>query len=244
MIRTNLIEALRWPRLLLLALLLTVFMSSGKVAHGETIEDTGLWLLLMMEGPIGGQDNQRDQNRFRWWLDVQPRFLNDVSGLQQGLIRPGIGYVVGDRTTAWLGYARVRTTSESGSTSNEDRIWQQLLWRPRIGNIDFQSRTRLEQRFLDNGSGTGWRFRQFVKVGWDLPHLSRFSLVGYDEVFFDLNDTDWGQRTGFAQNRLFAGLGAKLGDAKVEVGYLNQYLNRSGADNMNHIFSLNLFLNF
>ncbi len=59
-----------------------------------------------------------------------------------------------------------------------------------------------------------------------------------------IEDTDWGQRTGFAQNRLFAGLAVKLGEAKAEVGYLNQFLDGSGTDKMNHILSINLFLNF
>ncbi|NOX70007.1 MAG: DUF2490 domain-containing protein [Gammaproteobacteria bacterium] len=238
----NLMELPSRPRLLLIAMLAAVIMSSGKVARGETLEDTGFWLMLMMEGSIG--DQEQKPGRLRWWLDIQPRFLGNISGLQQGLLRPGVGYVLGQRTTAWLGYARVHTTSPAGASSNEDRIWQQLLWKPRVGDFAFQSRTRLEQRFLDTGPGTGWRFRQFVKVGWDLPGTSRFSLVGYDEVFVNLNDTDWGQRTGFAQNRLFAGLAAKLGEAKAEIGYLNQLIDRPGPNQMNHILSFNLFLNF
>jgi len=233
---------LRWPRLLLFATLAAVFMSSGRETRGETLEDTGFWLMFMMEGSIG--DQEQKPGRFRWWLDIQPRFLGNISGLQQGLLRPGVGYVLGQRTTAWLGYARVHTASTNGTSSNEDRFWQQFLWKPRVGDFAFQSRTRLEQRFLDTGSDTGWRFRHFVKVGWDFSSTSRFSLVGYDEVFINLNDTDWGQRTGFAQNRLFAGFAAKLGEAKAEIGYLNQFIDRSGPNQMNHILSFNLFLDF
>ncbi len=64
---------------------------------------------------------------------------------------------------------------------------------------------------------------------------------------FNLNNTDWGARSGFDQNRFFFGLGYKLnesGSLSLEVGYLNQYLyRRSATDRMNHIFSVNLFLN-
>ena len=218
---------------------------SGRPAHARTSEDSGLWLMLMMDGPIGSR--QQEPGRFRWWLDVQPRFVGDVSGMQQGLFRPGIGYVLGAQTTAWLGYARIRTKSENGSVRSEDRIWQQLWWKPRIGSVDFQSRTRLEQRFLDTGSGAGWRFRQFFKASWDFPGQSRFGLAAYEEAFVDLNDTNWGQRSGFSQNRVFVGLGLKLGDqkrSKLELGYLNQYLSRPGSDRMRHILSANLFVTF
>ncbi len=240
--------AIRSPRrlrLLLFAILMPLVLSVSREARAETSEDVGLWLMLMMEGPIGGQ--QHKPSKFRWWLDIQPRFLDDVSGVQQSLFRPGVGYALGERTTVWLGYARVRTKSSSGASSDEDRIWQQFLWKPSFKKVAFQSRTRLEQRFLDTGSQTGWRFRQFLKASWGLPNASRFSLVGYEEIFLNLNETDWGQRSGFAQNRLFAGLGMKLseqGRTKIEAGYLNQFIDRAAADQMNHILSINLFLNF
>lgn len=217
-------------------------MCVGVPARAQTRDDQGLWFMLMADGRLG-----RETSRFRWWLDVQPRFLDDVDGLQQGLFRPGVGYALGERTTAWLGYARVRTDIGGGDHSNEDRIWQQLLWKPRLGEVALQSRTRLEQRFLDTASDTGWRFRQFVKAGWQLPSSDRFSLEAYEEAFFNLNDTRWGQDTGFAQNRLFAGVGMKLGDqnrTKVEVGYLNQFIERGSVDSLNHILSINLFLKF
>ena len=232
-------------RLLLGVMLLAAFLSFGRTARAQTQENAGLWVMLMMEGPLGGEG--QEPSRLRWWLDVQPRYLEKVSGLKQGLLRPGIGYALEKHTTVWLGYARIYTSSETGPSSNEDRIWQQLLWKPRIGAIGFQSRTRLEQRFLDTGSATGWRFRQFVKTSWNIGGASRFSLEAYDEVFMNMNRTDWGQRTGFAQNRLFLGVGMKLGDrgrTKIEVGYLNQYLDRVNRDVENHILSLNLFLNF
>lgn len=215
------------------------------MARGEVNEDKGFWLMIMMEGKFSGPADK--PSRFRWWLDMQPRFLDSVNGLQQGLFRPGIGYELGETTTAWIGYARVYTSSKNGSSSNEDRIWQQYLWRDRVGAFGFQSRTRLEQRFLDTGSETGWRLRQFVKASWNFPNESRFSIVGYDEIFLDLNDTGWGQSTGFAQNRLFVGIGMKLDDegrTKIEVGYLNQYIEGGATDRMNHLLSINVFFNF
>ncbi len=90
-------------------------------ARAGTGQDAGLWFMLLMDGPIAGQAVAPD--RLRWWLDVQPRFVEDVAGPHKGLVRPGIGYALGKDVTAWLGYAWVRTVPESGRISNENRIW-------------------------------------------------------------------------------------------------------------------------
>ena len=86
------------------------------------------------------------------------------------------------------------------------------------------------------------RFRQFVRFTQPLESGSRLGWRVWDEGFFDLNDTDWGADTGFAQNRLFLGLGWGLETsmpATLEFGYLNQYISRpSRSDAMNHILAV------
>ena len=67
-------------------------------------------------------------------------------------------------------------------------------------------RTRFEQRFVESGNDTGLRLRQFLRAQRELPGCPPLMLVCWDEIFFDLNDTDWGQSSGFGQNRIFAGL--------------------------------------
>ena len=107
-------------------------------------------------------------------------------------------------------------------------------------------RTRLEQRYLDEHAGLGWRLRQFVRASRALGPGSRWSAIAYDELFVNLNDTRWGVAGGLDQNRAFAGVGMQFArEARFEIGYLNQYVVRDGAaDRMNHILSLGLFLNF
>ena len=76
--------------------------------------------------------------------------------------------------------------------------------------------------------------------------MDRFTGV-FDEVFLNLNDTDWGAESGLDRNRIFAGIGWKpksMPYLKGEVGYLNQLIDRpSGIHRMDHLLSLNLFLN-
>ena len=106
-------------------------------------------------------------------------------------------------------------------------------------------RSRLEQRFLETGDDMGWRFRQLIRLQkecWSCPPVM---LVAWDEAFIHLNTTDWGAETGFDQNRLFVGFGLKRDPEshwRIEIGYLNQYIDRSGAPDLsNHILSFNLY---
>lgn len=226
------------------ASLLLVTIALG-MAQAETRDDQGLWLLALGQGSFGNEDP--GPAKLRWWLDVQARFSNDADGFTQGIVRPAIGYAISNKTTLWLGYGWIPTSPASGSDYDEHRIWQQLTWSRPVGGFSFSSRTRLEQRFRDDGDDTGWRLRQFFKAAYALPGSSNVSLVGYDELFFGLNETDWGARSGFDRNRLFLGVGWRLGQSSnsLEIGYLNQYIDSaSGNDLMEHILSLNLFLNY
>ncbi len=129
-------------------------------------------------------------------------------------------------------------------------MWQQLTWDTKLGKrglFGFHSRTRLEQRWFNSDGDTGWRFRQFLRIVRPLAPGSRWAVRVWDEVFLPLNDTDWGARAGFGQNRAFAGLGYTFDwerNYTLEFGYLNQFINRRNTDLMNHIVSLQLILSF
>lgn len=196
--------------------------------------------MLFGQGPLGA--TQGDSTSLRWWFDVQYRFQDNPGDFQQVILRPGIGYAVTRRSTLWLGYARINTEQDSGGF-DEDRLWQQWTWSERYRSLAVLSRTRLEQLDVEQGDDVGWRLRQFIKLSRPLQTIARWSLVAYDELFFDLNDTDWGNSRGFSQNRLFVGLAwhiSQSDDKSLEVGYLNQYINgRSDLNTVNHLLSVN-----
>lgn len=224
---------------------LSLTAGEAKAQQSDTLDDYGAWFMFMGEGRFA--KDHPEYSRIRWWFDAQARFLNDSNGYDQGLLRPGLGYDLSDEVSVWLGYAWVHSEPEGSRSFEENRIWQQLLWTKRFEPVNFMSRTRLEQRFVETGSETGWRFRQFFKLSVPFDE-SRLGLAAYDELFFDLNNTDWGADTGFRQNRLFAGFSWKLnenGGTWAEIGYLNQFLNNQNrSDRMNHILSINLFVKF
>ena len=142
------------------------------------------------------------------------------------------------RAGDWRAWTEIRTASRAFLEP-----WEPTWSKGAVSRGAYRRRLRRQTR--EGRDDTGWRLRQFVKASWALPRASRLSLLGYDEVFVDLNDTDWGQNAGFAQNRFFAGIGFQLDAdrrAVMEVGYLNQFIQGDPANEMNHILVLNLLL--
>lgn len=206
--------------------------------QAETIEDGRAWFNLTSEGNL--------TDKLRWYMELQPRFKQEGREFDQYLIRPGINYKLTDHVLVGGGYGYIRTRTEQGRYTDEDRIWQQVIYNTAWQNgAKFSSRSRLEQRFLDSGDDTGWRYRQLLRVSKPLASLPSVSLVLWNEVFINFRETDWGAQRGFDQNRLFAGIAwTATPAARLEFGYLNQYVRGRAQDSMNHVLSTSLFLNF
>ena len=226
-------------------IVLLVIFPSGQIV-GQSVHDFGSWFSVNTQGKLNRCD---EDSQLRWWFDGHLRYLDDSGGFNQSIFRPGVGYQLTPNTNVWLGYAWINELPASGApVFDENRIWQQVLWSNKVGQQTLLSRSRLEQRFVETGDDTGWRFRQFVKLDRPFNSESRLSFVVWDEGFFDLNETDFGQNGGFSQNRLFVGIGRKFNgpkSPKLEIGYLNQFLRRKSADDrFNHILSANWFWSF
>ena len=220
---------------------------SGPVA-ADQVDDFQTWGNITATGTLSSINP-----KLKWWLEGQGRFGNDSSRFSQGIIRPGVGYALNEKTSVWLGYAWIPTSRPFAAQSpfNEHRIWQQLLWANTYSFGTITSRTRMEQRFFDIQGSTdvAHRFRQMFKLSVPMPMVSpNASFVVLDEIFVNLNDIDTGARAGYNQNRVFAGFAYKFNKVTTgEIGYLNQHFNRPGTprpDQMQHILAVNLFLNY
>lgn len=203
--------------------------------------DRAAWFAFAGVGELKGPA----EGRLRWWFDAHSRFFEDSDGFETSIIRPGVGYALSANTTAWMGYAWIENDPRSGSFT-EQRFWQQLTWGRRFDWGTPFLRTRLEQRIDERDSDTGWRLRQFVRWTRPVTEGSPYAWRLWNEGFYDLNDTGWGQDTGFRQNRAFAGVGlALVTGLTLEVGYLNQYLSRNEADDSsNHVLAVTLLGSF
>ncbi len=225
------------------SLLTALALVSAGPAAAQTSQDTQLWLNTTLFGTHGD---------FVYFAEVQPRFGNDISRLDQLILRPAVGWKLNDALTIYQGYARVENTPAGMPSFSEDRSFQQLSWE--IGEFQkfkLSSRTRFEQRWESDGRDVGFRFREQLRASHPIfDEAWGLKAVGWSEVFVALNDTDWGARAGFDQIRTFVGLEIPLqekskGKSTVEIGYLNQTVNAPAARvEVNHILSLNLFVRY
>lgn len=227
------------PRFVLAAVIFLV----PSIVHSQTVDDAGLWFATFSQGDL--HEDACSCRKVKWWFDGHLRFFDDTDGFNQSIVRPGVGVTLNERLTLWSGYGWIHTAPIAGAAFDEHRIWQQTTWSCDLDCVTFALRSRLEQRFVETGDDVGLRFRQLVRVHHHLPATPRLSLVGWDELFIHLNDTDWGANTGFDQNRLFAGIGWKHtpdSPLRTEIGYLNQTINNSGSpDRCHHILSINFY---
>ena len=197
----------------LLVLLLAVIAPWPAVAQSDppAVNDAQAWLLLLGLFPVGEQ----------WTIqaEVQPRWNDDLTDLDQVIVRGSVGRHFGRRVTVWGGYAYIPRWSDD-SRFDEQRAWQQLnvAWAP-ISRWSSSIRVRAEQRFLDEWGDSSHRLRGMGRVVRPLG-ASPWSLALWDEYFVNLDDTPGGPAQGFDQNRLFATLLRKLSaDVTLEAGY-------------------------
>lgn len=216
----------------------TLLLLTTNVARAQTDDDFGAWLSVNAQGKLPADG-------FNWHTDFQFRWRDNAQEFDQFIARPAVFYKFSEQGSVWLGYANAQTHTLRLGPIEEHRIWQQFLFTHKLGSATLQSRTRLEQRSLDSGDDVGHRLRQMLRVVVPLAQAPKFSLVGTNEVFVNLNRTDWGALSGFDRNRLFLGLGYNASaSVRLEMGYLNQYVNTATINRRNHLLSTSLIFSF
>lgn len=196
-------------------------------------------------------------SKFIAYMEVNPRLADDVTNLDQLLLRPAIGYKLTENLSIWQGYAWVgnfnqRHTPPQSPFFDENRIFQQVNYTHKFASVNFLSRTRLEERWIEHADGTAVRFRQMFKLTYPLPMAPDWSLVGYDEIFINLNtvgvSNGKGPGAGIDQNRFFLGINKSFNQYfNVDLGYQNQMINSrqlpGNANLINHILLLQFYIN-
>jgi hypothetical protein len=150
--------------------------------------------------------------------------------------------------TISTGYVRVPGYSNGDLTKMEDRPRQQVSFPlGKIGGGKLSGRVRLEERLRRDGNDVGLRLRPQIKYSLPFHPGSKTALVLSHESFVEVNDTDWGQNSGYARMRNAIGVKTPLNETiSIEAGYLNQYdFGRNGAhDKMAHVATVALSLDF
>jgi hypothetical protein len=93
----------------------------------------------------------------------------------------------------------------------------------KLGSGKLSARFRMEQRWRDGLTGTGWRVRPYLK--YSLPLAGKLALNLSTEPFFDLNTTSFQTKSGLDRVRNLVTLSVPLSKkVGVEGGYMNQHL--------------------
>ena len=207
-----------------------------------------------LAGPASAFDDQQSWNAWNASAKVADdltvmtethlRFTNDVSMLGTVMLRPQITYAASKYHTYTAGYAYARTRAISGAVTHEHRTWQQIGYIGlTLGAWQMSGRTRIEQRYFERRTNTGWRLRQQVRAA--APMTNAIQGLLWNETFVGLNRTSWGQRANFDQTRSFVGVAWKISDAHaLEPGALHQRVFRDGPDADNIILSVTLVSKF
>jgi hypothetical protein len=211
-----------YSRILALSGALLVLLAPAAEAR-PTRSEAQLWYITFAQGPIA--------QPFLYYLEAQPRAGQDDGRL---ILRSALGLSLpAPGLSVWLGYAWIPVWDWDGEPAvrlNESRLYQQLLYTPRLGPVRLMSRSRMEQRLLTGVPGTSHRFRTLLRGATPLDAGGAFSLIVWDEVFFHLNTVEGGPRAGFDQNRAFLGAGWRLTPhVTLEFGYLNTFIRRPTA---------------
>jgi len=222
----------------LLVLFVGIGLAIEASASAQTESDFEIWTATFFTGQLFS-----DTPTPIFWFDAHAR-RSEVGTV--AILRPGVGVALTPWASLWLGYAWTPTwVDATGGLLDEHRIWEQLtLDFRRVPGLLLQSRTRLEQRFRPDSSGTSHRFREFVRVNYRPTQRLPIGIAFFDEVFLGIRGAGWA-RQGFDQNRAFLGLAIFALEAlfRVEVGYLNVFLSRD-PNRMAHALSLNFFVSY
>lgn len=223
----------------LIAFLILATLISCKNAIAETIEDGRYWFSLYTQGPL-------PKENFYWSLDIHPRWREEGRHFDTLILRPSLIYKITPKTSIWTGYDTINNHPAGQSSFQENRLWEQVMhqFEP-FGGLTLTVRTRFEQRDREDYSDIAHRLRQMVRATTPSSLHQQLSWVVWDELFINLNQTDWGVMRGTDQNRLFLGANWKFDDlSNLEVGYINQYVNGKTIDRENHILSSTIRFNF
>lgn len=223
----------------LIAFLILATLISCKNAIAETIEDGRYWFSLYTQGPL-------PKENFYWSLDIHPRWREEGRHFDTLILRPSLIYKITPKTSIWTGYDTINNHPAGQSSFQENRLWEQVMHQfETFGGLTLTVRTRFEQRDREDYSDIAHRLRQMVRATTPSSLHQQLSWVIWDELFINLNQTDWGVMRGTDQNRLFLGANWKFDElSNLEVGYINQYVNGKTIDRENHILSSTIRFNF
>ncbi|AAU91341.1 putative lipoprotein [Methylococcus capsulatus str. Bath] len=206
----------------------SLLMAACQAAGAGGIEGmAGAWTSLSLLGSLGSVSP--DWRKFKWYVRDQVRLRDDnppnAWRMYEDLLWVGVGYQVDPRFYLGIGYAHTWLHPVDQPAYQENRPYLEAVLTHEAVGGKLVSRTRLEERVLQQGGEVGIRFREAVT--WS--HPVRFVAEGAefymgDELMVCSNYSLFGP-AGFCQNRILSGISYRLSrNLGVDFGYLGQYM--------------------
>lgn len=174
-----------------------------------------------------------DEKKYQLFLETQPRLGDDWSRASTVQNRVGLNYNWTKAFSSMLGYAWTPTLYNSHYHSayiDEQRIFQQVVYKHDLLGVKWAHRLRQEQRFITGAGSVSNRTRYQLRGSYSLSQDGNFGLTGYDELMVNLNDSNPGPTSGYDRDRIFLGPYWVVNGHRYEVGYLGEHLKRFGSD--------------
>jgi hypothetical protein len=191
----------------------------GLLAATPVRADEQLWFINQLRADV----DDRWSVQFEW----QPRLTNGMSRLGDNLFGPSLSYRINDRVVVSGAYTAAINNPRARPIRREHRLTQQLQMRllGEARGTRLTSRTRLEQRFIEDNDDPAMRFRQMLRV--DVPVSEAWTVLASGEAFFGLESAGWGQSAGLDQFRTMVGVNYKVSRQMfVEVAVQDQRFSR------------------
>lgn len=218
--------------------------------------NTNMWLMYVGTHKIA--------DKWSLHLEAQLRRNDVLANAQQILLRGGINYHINPQMAATVGYCFVETYPygelPAKSRFPENRLWEQIQFKHQVGNLEWISRFRLEQRFvnLPVANGTTFEANDTATYTNRFRLLNRFSIPFKGKTivdksiylsFYDELMVNFGKKVAlnlFDQNRVYIAIGYKIPKVgRLEIGYLNQQIVKSDGKTIenNHTLQVGLSAN-
>jgi hypothetical protein len=174
-----------------------------------------------------------ESRRYQFYLEFQPRLGDDWKRMALLVVRPALVYNPNKDLGLFAGYAWVPkfyNQEYHHEYRDEQRLWEQVLYKHSSVGIAWHHRLRQEQRMLAEARGVSNRTRYLIRGSSPFVDNGPVGLTAYSETMVNLNGVKGGPAGGFEQNRFFVGPFWESQGARYELGYLGEYDRRFGDD--------------
>ena len=175
--------------------------------------------------------------------EIHLRNYNTIGDIQQLLLRGNIGYPLANNNHIMsIGYAYIYNEDYIDNTdfkkaSQENRIFEQYLYKFKYKKAVLLNRWRLEQRFL--AAGQQLRLRGFLSINYPISRDKMDPKTWYFSSSNELFLKNTGEL--FDRNRFAIGLGyVQLKNLKVEISIMNQALSSNNRNQLQIVLINNL----